>query len=64
MPQELAEDILDTILIDQDISFQDAFNWSMCFETVQDILLVFEWDPGVWYKQGGEDGVSSAAFFT
>lgn len=59
--QELADDMLDIVLIDQKIILHDLFWREPFFGRYKDLLLFFQEDLGVWDERGRDDGMGIPA---
>lgn len=61
---ELADDVLNIILIDEDVPVHDRLRGKTVFNASEDLLLVFKWDLGVRNQNGGNKGMGSPTLFT
>ena len=64
MPPELADDVLDVVLINEEVPVHDRFRGNTVFHAFQYLLLVFKGNLGVWDQDRGDKGMGSLALFT
>lgn len=62
MSPELPEDIFGIVLINQEIPQHDVIRRAMAFYTVKKVLLVFERNAGIRYKDRRDEGMGMLAF--
>ena len=64
VPPELADDVLDIVLINEEVPVHDVLRGDTVFHAIQDFLLVIKGDLGVWDQDIGDEGMGSFALFT